>query len=403
MTLYFLESMTEEELLHQIDRIGADRRSFPYFAAKQETLRFFAKNVDVRAANALKQEMLSRGGDVIVHRRTIDCGVSHTDALMIGTTGQFSRLLEKLESMPYWGLDKFRLALSEALANSRIASWELSLPGGRKLTLGGRTKIMGIVNVTGDSFFEGSRRLDPQEAIRTAAAQLEEGADVVDIGGESTRPGALDLDPREEIDRILPVIKEIRRIRPEAVLSVDTRKAAVARAAVEAGADIINDVSGLRYDPQMAETLRLLQVPVILMHSRETPRTMQENPSYEDVVGEVWDELDQAVKNAVRAGIRKENVILDPGLGFAKDVHHNLSLLKHVKAFSTLGRPLLIGHSRKSTIGHVLSLPSPSDRLEGTLSLTALCAWQGVPLVRVHDVKENFRVVQMIDAVRRAS
>ncbi len=403
MNLYLLDKMTEQELLDQIDRIGADRRSVPYFAAKKETLLFFVKEIDVRAANALKQEMLSRGGDVIVHRRTIDCGVPVTDALFIGTPGQYCRLLEKLESMPYWGLGEFRLALSEALSNSRRSSWDIPLPGGRKLTLGGRTKIMGIVNVTGDSFFEGSRRLEPNEAIRTALAQFEEGADIVDIGGESTRPGALDLDPREEIERIIPVVMGIRRILPGCVLSVDTRKAVVAQAAVEAGADIVNDVSGLRYDPEMPTTLSRLQVPVILMHSRETPRTMQENPSYGDVVGEVLQELEKSLKNAVNEGIREEAVILDPGLGFAKNPCHNLSLLKHSKAFSTLGRPLLIGHSRKSTIGHVLSLPSPADRLEGTLALTALCAWQGVSLVRVHDVRENSRVIQMIDAVRGAS
>ncbi len=403
MNLYLLDKMTEQELLDQIDRIGADRRSLPYFTAKKETLLFFVKEIDVRAANALKQEMLSRGGDVIVHRSTIDCGIPATDALLIGTPGQYARLLEKLESMPYWGLDEFRLALSEALSNSRKCRWDIPLPGDRKLTLGGRTKIMGIVNVTGDSFFEGSRRLEPNEAIRSALAQFEEGADIVDIGGESTRPGALDLDPREEIERVVPVLKEIRRILPDCVLSVDTRKAVVAQAAVEAGADIVNDVSGLRYDPEMPATLSRLQVPVILMHSRETPRTMQENPSYGDVVGEVRQELEKSLKNAVNEGIREEAVILDPGLGFAKNPCHNLSLLKHSKAFSTLGRPLLIGHSRKSTIGHVLSLPSPADRLEGTLALTALCAWQGVSLVRVHDVRENSRVIQMIDAVRGAS
>ena len=403
MKLLLLDCLDERELLYEIDRIGADRRSFPYFAAKDETLLLAAKDLDVRAANALKQEMLSRGGDIIVHKRTIDCGVTHTDALLMGTPGQFSRLLEKLASMPYWGLDEFKIALGAALRNARRRSWDISLPGGRTLSLGDKTRIMGILNVTGDSFFPGSRHLDPGDAVRNALSQFEEGADVVDIGGESTRPGAPDVPPEEECARVVPVISEIRRLRPQSILSIDTRKASVAEAAVKAGADIVNDVSGLRYDPGMARTLSELRVPVILMHSRKTPGTMQESPSYNHVVSDVWDELEKVLEHATRAGIEKETVILDPGLGFAKDAAHNMSLLKHLKAFRTLGRPLLVGHSRKSTIGQVLSLPSPEDRLEGTLAITALCAWQGIPLVRVHDVRENSRVARMIEAIRKAS
>ncbi len=403
MKLLLLDCLDEKELLLEIDRIGADRRSFPYFAAKNGTLLLAAKGLDVRAANALKQEMLSRGGDIIVHKRTIDCGVTHTDALLMGTPGQFSRLLEKLASMPYWGLDEFKIALAAALRNARRRSWDISLPGGRTLSLGDKTRIMGILNVTGDSFFPGSRYLDPGDAVRNALSQFEEGADVVDIGGESTRPGAPDVPPEEERARVVPVISEIRRLRPQSILSIDTRKASVAEAAVKAGADIVNDVSGLRYDPGMAKALSELHVPVILMHSRKTPGTMQESPSYNHVVSDVWDELEQILEHATREGINKEAVILDPGLGFAKDAEHNLNLLKHIKAFRTLGRPLLVGHSRKSTIGQVLSLPSPEDRLEGTLAITALCAWQGVPLVRVHDVRENSRVARMIEAIRKAS
>jgi len=403
MKLFLLDELNEKELLSEMNRIGADQRSFPYFAAKGETLLLSASDIDVRAANALKQEMLSRGGDIIVHKRTIDCGVPRTDALLIGTPGQFSRLLEKLESMPYWGLGEFKTALSTALTRARRRAWNMSLPGGRILPLGGRTRIMGIVNVTGNSFFQGSRRPAPEDAVTEALAQYEAGADLVDIGGESTRPGASDVPAPEEIARVVPVISEIRRLRPDSILSIDTRKASVARAAVEAGADIVNDVSGLRFDPEMPRTLSNLGVPVILMHSRETPCTMQESPNYAHVVSDIWEELEQTLEKAVLAGIRRESVILDPGLGFAKNSTHNLSLLKHLKAFRTLGRPLLVGHSRKSTIGQVLSLPSPADRLEGTLAVSALCAWQEIPIIRVHDVNENLRVVRMIEAIRNAS
>jgi len=262
---------------------------------------------------------------------------------------------------------------------------------------------MGIVNVTGDSFYGESRRSCRREAVEAALAHLDEGADLVDIGGESTRPGALPLPVDEEISRVVPVITEIRRKRPDAVLSVDTRKAPVALAAVEAGADIINDVSGLRFDPGMTETLASLQVPVILMHSRKTPEDMQESPRYGQVVREVWEELDETLEKACSAGIAREAVVLDPGLGFAKNASHNLNLLKHLRAFRTLGRPLLVGHSRKTTIGQVLSITDPADRLEGTLAVTAIAAWLGVSLVRVHDVRENLRVVRMVHAIREAS
>ena len=403
MKLLLLDDLDERALLEEMDRIGADRRSFRYFAAKSGTLLLSLDNLDVRAANALKQEMLSRGGDIIVHRRTIDCGIPRTDALLMGTPGQFSRLLEKLAEMPYWGLDQLKKELEASLRNLRRRAWNLSLPGGRNLSVGEGTKVMGIVNVTGDSFYDGSRRQDRDEAVKAALAQLDEGADLVDIGGESTRPGALPLPVDEEISRVVPVIREIRKERPDAVLSVDTRKAPVALAAVEAGADIVNDVSGLRFDPCMPETLASLRVPVILMHSRKTPSDMQECPSYGEVVREVWEELGEALEKACQAGIAREAVVLDPGIGFAKDAAHNLSLLKHLGAFRTLGRPLLVGHSRKSTIGQVLSLPNPADRLEGTLAVTALAAWLGVSFVRVHDVRENLRAVRMVRAIKGAS
>jgi len=403
MKLLLLDDLDEKALLDELDRIGADRRSFRYFAAKSGTLLLSVDDLDVRAANALKQEMLSRGGDIIVHRRTIDCGIPRTDALLMGTPGQFSRLLEKLAEMPYWGLDRFEKELEVSLRNAKRRAWNLSLPGGRNLALGEGTKVMGIVNVTEDSFYGNSRRQNRDEAVEAALAQLDEGADLVDIGGESTRPGALPLPVDEEISRVIPVVTEIRLKRPEAVLSIDTRKAPVALAAVEAGADIVNDVSGLRFDPGMPETLASLRVPVILMHSRKSPEDMQESPKYGQVVREVWEELDETLGKACSAGIAREAVVLDPGLGFAKDASHNLNILKHLGAFRTLGRPLLVGHSRKSTIGRVLSLPDPADRLEGTLAVTALAAWLGVSLVRVHDVKENLRVVRMVRAVREAS
>lgn len=280
--------------------------------------------------------------------------------------------------------------------NSRDRS--LPLPGGRALTFN-RTLIMGILNVTENSFFEGSR-LRPDEVLSRARQMADEGADIFDVGAESTRPGAQAVSEDEETRRLIPAIEILRKNFPATPISADTRKASVAREAIRAGADIVNDVSGFCFDPAMAEVVARGGAAAVLMHSQGTPESMQDNPRYENISAEIHAFFNERLNFAEKSGLPKGRIILDPGIGFGKKLPHNLSILRDLTIFRSLGCPLLIGASRKSMIGEILSLPDPRDRLEGTLAITSICAWQGVEIVRVHDVEPNARAARVCDAIR---
>jgi dihydropteroate synthase len=265
---------------------------------------------------------------------------------------------------------------------------------------GERTLVMGILNVTPDSFSDGGLFLDAAPAVAHARRMAEEGADIIDVGGESTRPNAEPLLEEEELKRVLPVIEAIAAT-VDTPISIDTYKSRVARTAIEAGAAMVNDISALTFDPLMASTVAEFGLPVCLMHIQGTPRNMQQNPVYEDVVTDVKNWLAARIEVAKRAGIKDENIIVDPGFGFGKTVQHNLELLRRLKEFTELGYPVLSGTSRKSAIGKVLNGLPPEERLEGTAATVALSIANGASIVRVHDVKEMARVVRMADAVVR--
>ncbi|HOO64422.1 MAG TPA: dihydropteroate synthase [Synergistaceae bacterium] len=282
----------------------------------------------------------------------------------------------------------------------RPLSFSLSLPRRRRLSLGGgRTRIMGILNRTEDSFYGASRVHSEEACLARAEEMLAQGADILDIGAESTRPGSEPVPEALEKERLVPVIREIRRRHPEAVISVDTTKAAVGEACLEAGADMLNDISGLGFDSDLAAVAARWQAPLVLMHMKGIPRTMQENPEYPNLMEELSEYFEERLSLAESKGCPRSQVILDPGLGFGKKDCHNLRILREIARFRSFGLPLLMGYSRKSTIGRVLDLPRPEDRLEGTLALSAWCAAQGVEILRVHDVRENLRAVRMIQAV----
>lgn len=265
---------------------------------------------------------------------------------------------------------------------------------------GERTLVMGVLNITPDSFSDGGRYLSLELALEQAERMAAEGADIIDIGAESTRPGADPLPEDEELRRILPVVHAVAARLP-VPLSVDTYKSAVARACIDAGAAMVNDISALAADPHMGSTVAALQVPVCLMHMRGTPKTMQRKPVYADVAAEVRSELGVRIAAAIDAGIRPERILIDPGFGFAKTASHNLELLRRLGELRDLGRPIVIGTSRKSTIGKVLGGLPADDRLEGTAATVALSIAFGASIVRVHDVKEMVRVARMADAVVR--
>lgn len=264
-----------------------------------------------------------------------------------------------------------------------------------------RVHIMGILNVTPDSFSDGGRFLAPDAAVEHAIRMVSEGADIVDVGGESTRPGAGPASTREEMDRVLPVIEALAG-EIDLSISIDTTKAAVAEAALEAGASIVNDVSAMRFDAAMPGVVKAAGAGVVLMHMLGEPRTMQEDPRYDDVVADVRRSLLGWAAEAEAAGIPPECIVLDPGIGFGKTLEHNLLLLKNLAALTEgSGYPLLVGPSRKSFIGMALDLPL-EERLEGTAAAVAWAAANGAQIVRVHDVKEMVRVVRMVEAIKKA-
>jgi dihydropteroate synthase len=264
--------------------------------------------------------------------------------------------------------------------------------------------IMGILNVTPDSFSDGGRHNSVEAALKQTEKMWQDGADIIDIGGESTRPKSLSVSSGEQIARIIPVIKAIRaQLSTEVLISVDTRLSTVAKAALEAGANMINDVSAGRDDPKILNIAAQTDCPIILMHIQGTPETMQDNPYYEDVLSEVLASLQNSIKLAITAGIKHENIILDPGIGFGKRVQDNLKLLAHLSEFVATGFPVLLGTSRKRFMGNLCHVSEPHELVTATATTTALGVMAGVQIFRVHDVKENRQAADLAWAIKNAS
>ena len=272
---------------------------------------------------------------------------------------------------------------------------------GNILDLGSRTHIMGILNVTPDSFSDGGLYNDEAKAVLRAREMAAAGADIIDIGGESTRPGAEPLPEEEELRRIIPIIEHLVS-ELTVPISVDTYKATVAKKALEAGASIVNDISGLRFSPDMAKTVADYGAAVVIMHIKGTPRDMQQNPVYDDVVIDVMSYLEEGIAIADKAGVDREKILIDPGIGFGKTLDHNLTLLNRLDEFRSLGRPIVLGTSRKKFIGTILGIPVPEQRVDGTAPTLALGIERGASVVRVHDVARMAQVVRMTDAVLRS-
>jgi len=273
-----------------------------------------------------------------------------------------------------------------------------------KLNLGKRTLIMGIVNLTLDSFSgDGLYKLKTSDKsiLNRIDRMIEDGVDIIDIGGESTRPGAKPISPKEEIKRTVPIIKKISK-RIKVPISIDTYKYEVAREALYAGASMVNDIMGLRGDSSMAKVASKFKTPIVLMHIKGRPRTMQRDPYYKSLITEIINELNKSINKAIEFGIDREKIIVDPGIGFGKTTEHNLKIIDRLWEFRSLGRPILIGVSRKSFIGNVLNLPV-EDRLMGTAATVALAIRNGAHIVRLHDVKQMIQVVKISDAIINCS
>ncbi|MEA1924654.1 MAG: dihydropteroate synthase [Candidatus Altiarchaeota archaeon] len=380
--------------LGEIKRVGAGERGVDIMAPKAIHRVVKVCSVDVRAASILKQEMLSIGGEAAVSWGSLERSCGETDVLLMATLRQYDLLSRKLLEQPF-GLREMAGELEQML--SRYNSTPAPLTVGDEVFDWSRTYVMGVLNITPDSFSGDGLSGDLDAVLERASWMVDSGVDLLDVGGESTRPGSRPVPVGQELERVVPVVEMLSK-KFDIPVSIDTYKVEVAEAALKAGACLVNDIYGLRTDG-MADLLADRRVPVVLMHMQGTPRDMQGNPSYDPVMEDVYRFFSKQVEHAVDSGIKRENIVLDPGIGFGKKLEHNLSLLRHLGEFKSLGLPLLVGVSRKSFIGELLDLPV-GERLEGSLAAASVSIAKGANIVRVHDVGETLRAVRVADALK---
>ena len=386
---------SREDAAREMLKIGVCEGGVDTMEGKARTLIVKVADASVPAAHILKQQMLSLGGDAAVAKDVITHAVDSTDVLLMGTPRQMRDLTQKLVWQPF-GLPELGerlVSLLDTLENPRPSVWRA---GPYTLDLAERVHVMGILNVTPDSFSDGGQFLGPSAALDRALAMIEEGADIIDIGGQSSRPGSEPVDEEEELRRVVPVIEKLRG-QWDGPVSIDTCRARVAEEALGAGATIVNDITALTAEPEIGGIAAGSGAAVVLMHMKGTPATMQRDPSYEDLMGELTFFLGAAIERAEATGIGSDQIAIDPGIGFGKTTEHNLGLLRRLPELVVMGKPVLVGTSRKSFIGNVLDLPV-GERLEGTLATAAYAVVQGARILRVHDVRPTVRAVRMVEA-----
>ena len=387
--------ITSCNLRYELKNIGVHQASIETFMNKSAILPLKVLKVRTPAANIIKQEMLACGGDCAIHAGCVVCAQDHSDILLLGTKKHYRLLLQKMAMMPYFGLPKIKEELQSFLENAPLKT---ILADNRVLEYD-HVVVMGILNITPDSFYADSRVRGIDEVINRAGQMLRDGAEILDIGGESTRPGSDSINPQEEIARIVPVVEALRKEYPQSMLSIDTYHAETAEATLSSGADIINDISAMEYDEKMIDVVVKNNAPVILMHMRGTPKNMQQNTEYGNVVEEVSKYLKERAEMLRGHNFPKEKIILDPGIGFAKNVDQNLKLMQGLSEMTGSDYPVLLAASRKSTIGKVLGDIPPEARLAGTIATSCQAVYAGANMVRVHDVKENIQAIRMLEAI----
>lgn len=394
-----------EQLLRQIK---VDPYGIKIMAPKALDFLIKVDSLSCIEANILKQEMLSLGADAAVSRGTLIGKSRKTDCLLIGNMSQYNRLGNKLNKQPF-GLNKFAVELRDTINNYQKNNFLLNLSRFKLNIRPDRTFIVGIVNLTPDSFsadglYESHKSQSKKEKnltdsiIEYVCKLVDDGADIIDVGGESSRPGAVPVSLKVELARTIPIIKLLAK-KIKVPISIDTYKPEVAMAALDNGAVMVNDISGLK-NPAMIKLVAKQKSAIVIMHSKGCPENMQNNPNYKLVIEEIIKYLDNAVIRAQDGGINKEKIVIDPGIGFGKSVEHNLQIIKNLKEFKILGRPILIGTSRKSFIGRVLNA-GLNDRLAGTISTCILAAKNGANFLRVHDVGMVQQAIKMFDAVNK--
>ncbi|MBR6900958.1 MAG: dihydropteroate synthase [Synergistaceae bacterium] len=374
--IYPLNVKNYSELLYICKKIQTDPRAFGYLEPKSNILHFYSEHVDYRAAAFLKQELLARGGDTIVTKHVIDGKTDYSDVLLMGTPSQLKSLIEKLKSMDCWGLKNFREEFSKAFANIFIKEWRIKSHTGREIILSDNTKLMAVMNLTPDSFHAESR-VKEEEILTRAEKFLSQGAYILDLGAESTRPGFEPVELDEEIKRLLPALKTLRKKFPDALISVDTYKSQAAEIALNEGADIINDISGFE-DNKMPEIISRFNAPYVLSHIKP------DKPS-ENILSDIILYFQEKLKILNEAGVKRSQLILDPGLGFGKNSEENFAIIKNLESLKIFGLPILIGHSRKRFTG---------KNLFATVALSGML-YGRANILRVHDVEENLTALSM--------
>ncbi len=373
--LYPVEIKNSGEFIKILNSIGTDSGAFKYLSPKYKIINIYAEKIDFRAATFLKQELLARNGDAAVAKHVIDGKTDFSDVLLMGTISQLESLLIKLNSMDIWGLKNFREELSSTLKNLKIHEWKFNLNNNRQLILNENTQIMGIINLTPDSFFEDSRISNEKDLLKRVENFINDGAKIIDLGAESTRPNSEKINESEELKRLIPALKILRKNFPNIIISVDTYKSKVAEISINEGADIINDISGFEFDAEIPETISKLNVPYILSHIKS------DSEPFKNLRSEIISYFRNKLNILEKAGVNLKNIILDPGLGFGKNPAENFYIVKNIDFLKIFGLPILIGHSRKRFLG--------KNNLPGTLAVSAFLNGK-INLIRVHDVKENY-------------
>ncbi len=383
------------EAVELFQKIGVDPYGIQAMLSKTISVNIHIPALSCKIANILKQEMLSLGADAAVARGSVACSIENTDVLLMGTHKQLTKLVQKISKQPF-GLSTIANDIDEILKNIELDQFELKTSR-RILPLGQKTLIMGILNVTPDSFSDGSIHFDRQKAIDYGLKMVDEGADIIDIGGESTRPGSKAVTARREIARVIPVVEGLAG-RIKIPISVDTAKASVAYAALDAGAEIVNDVSALG-DKKMASVIKEARAAIIIMHMKGKPENMQSGSlHYDNLMDEIINYLAQRCRKAFTEGISRDCLVLDPGIGFGKTYEDNCKIINKLNELKGAGLPLLIGTSRKAFIGNITG-GKPHERLEGTAATIAAAIINGCHIVRVHDVAYMRKVADMTDAI----
>ena len=388
-----------EEIKEELKKIGVTSGGIISMAPKANSVALKLKNIKVGAANIIKQDMLSIGGDTAVSRGVVDGKVKKSDIIILGNLHKIKLLLKKLSHQDIFEIPQICKSI-ENLIQIEVEFSTKKLTARKYILPLDRTLIMGILNVSPDSFYDGGKYSTLDSALFQIEKMVKDGADIIDIGGESTRPYSEKISVEEEISRVIPIIEKCVS-NFDIPISVDTYKSEVAKSALQTGVHIVNDISALRFDKKMASTIAKYQdVPVILMHIKGTPKNMQDNPTYDDVVEEILDYLAESINIAEDAGINGENIIIDPGIGFGKRVEDNVKIIQKISEFRSLDKPILLGCSNKSFIGKILDAEK-NDRLEGTFAANSFGILNGVNIIRVHEVAQHKKLVQMLDYFRK--